>query len=147
MGKQKSFLEVSVSAYLGVFSCQYLAASSNNELGLHFKLINANIFNILWDIFHLFDYCFLNYLFYKIVFEIRLTLLHSITAVSINKKKNLHGTTHLYTAKHFYLSEQTGHLQRTCWNTPWPVTISKLCTGTVRKAAICHSLKPWCGLT
>lgn len=43
MGNENSFK----NAYLGVFSFQYLADSLNNELGLHFKLINTNTFNTL----------------------------------------------------------------------------------------------------
>lgn len=49
MGKQRSFLDVSVSAYLGVFSRQYLAVFLN-KLVLHFKLINT-IFLINFEIF------------------------------------------------------------------------------------------------
>lgn len=81
------FLDVSESAYLGVYSCQYLAASLNNDFYLRFKVIKTSIFNILWDVFRLFDHSFLNHLLYKIVFEIGWTLLHSITAVSVSIKK------------------------------------------------------------
>lgn len=135
MGKQKSFLDVSVSACLGVFSCQYLAASLNNELGLHFKLLNTNNFNIPWDIFHLFDQCFLNHLFYKIVFEIGWTFLHSITAVSVLIKKLAWHNPYLYS--------KTVLPSRTDWSPPKNLLKYSIAHNNL-KAMHRHSLKNCC---